>query len=312
VNADVAIPISRVGLGGYELGPEADEKPDLARAVRVLEAALDAGLTWVDTAEAYHDSRNEQLIGDAFRRLGDGLLVATKVAPAPDGSGFRRDEIRDACRRSLARLGRERIDIYFLHRPDREGVPLEESWAALAELVEEGLVGAVGLSNYGIEAIEHCHRLRRVDFVQDGLSLVDYLDNRRLFVGCRDLGIPVVVYEPLGSGALTGRSIEDVRASWLGYTEWGFYKRLLEGANGERTAVVIERTQEIASRLGVTVPQIAIAWVLAQTGVSAALAGTRNPAHVADNAAAADLDLADILPELDALIPLGPLFGPSA
>jgi aryl-alcohol dehydrogenase-like predicted oxidoreductase len=312
VNAHVAIPISRVGLGGYELGPEAGEKLDLARAVRVLEAALDAGLTWVDTSEAYHDCKNEQLIGDAFRRLGDGLLVATKVAPAPDGSGFRRDEIRDACRRSLARLGRERIDIYFLHRPDRDGVPLEESWAALAELVEEGLVGAVGLSNYGIEAIEHCHRLRRVDFVQDGLSLVDYLDNRRLFVRCRDLGIPVVVYEPLGSGALTGRSIEDVRASWLGYTEWGFYKRLLEGANGERTAVVIERTQEIASRLGVTVPQIAIAWVLAQTGVSAALAGTRNPAHVAGNAAAADLDLADILPELDALIPLGPLFGPSA
>jgi aryl-alcohol dehydrogenase-like predicted oxidoreductase len=312
VNADVAIPISRVGLGGYELGPEAGEEPDLARAVRVLEAALDAGLTWVDTAEAYHDSRNEQLIGDAFRRLGDGLLVATKVAPAPDGSGFRRDEIRDACRRSLARLGRERIDIYFLHRPDRDGVPLEESWAALAELVEEGLVGGVGLSNYGIEAIEHCHRLCRVDFVQDGLSLVDYLDNRRLFVRCGDLGIPVVVYEPLGSGALTGRSIEAVRASWLGYTEWGFYKRLLEGANGERTAVVIERTQEIASRLGVTVPQIAIAWVLAQTGVSAALAGTRNPAHVPDNAAAADLDLADILPELDALIPLGPLFGPSA
>jgi aryl-alcohol dehydrogenase-like predicted oxidoreductase len=312
VNADVAIPISRVGLGGYELGPAAGEKPDLARAVRVLEAALDVGLTWVDTAEEYHDSRNEQLIGDAFRRLGDGLLVATKVAPAPEGSGFRRDEIRDACRRSLARLGRERIDIYFLHRPDRDGVPLEESWAALAELVEEGLVGAVGLSNYGIEAIERCHRLRRVDFVQDGLSLIDYLDNRRLFVGSRDLGIPVVVYEPLGSGALTGRSIEDVRASWLGYTEWGFYKRLLEGANGERTAVVIERTQEIANRLGVTVPQIAIAWVLAQTGVSAALAGTRNPAHVAVNAAAADLDLAGILPELDALIPLGPLFGPSA
>src|SRR5207247_1832454 len=112
-------------------------------------------------------------------------------------------------------------------------------------LADEGLVRAIGLSNHPIEDVERCHNTRAVDAIQDGLSLVDYLHHRALFGRARELGIVGVVFEPLGSGSLTGRSIETVRESWAGYEDWPFYQRLLAGENGDRTAVVIERVREI-------------------------------------------------------------------
>src|SRR5205823_14745770 len=123
------------------------------------------------------------------------------------------------CRASLDRLGRDAIDLYFLHNPDDTGVPLEETWGGLTELVDDGLVRAVGLSNYRLDDVERCHAQRRVDVVQDGLSLVDHLDNREATRRCGELGIGVVVYEPLGSGTVTGRSIDEVRNAWSDWSE---------------------------------------------------------------------------------------------
>jgi aryl-alcohol dehydrogenase-like predicted oxidoreductase len=245
------VSVSEIGLGGFELGPEDGEQPDLERAKQVISTALDAGVNWIDTSERYHDLRNEALIGEAL--AGTVMLVASKVAPNPRGSGFRPAEIRAGCLASMKRLRRDRIDIYFLHWPDETGVPLEETWGAMSDLVDEGLVRAIGLSNYPLEDVERCHRQRPVDAIQDGLSLVDYLHNRTLFAACAELGIAGVVFEPLGSGALTGRSINAVRESWAGYTDWPFYQRLLEGTNGDRTAEVIEGVRShrrAARRLG--------------------------------------------------------------
>jgi aryl-alcohol dehydrogenase-like predicted oxidoreductase len=293
------VAVSYIGLGGFELGPEEGEPPDLPRAERVIAAARDAGINWIDTAERYHDTLNEALIGAA---LGDAeILVASKVAPKPNGSGFRPDEVRAACIESLRRLGREHIDLYFLHWPDATGVPLDETWGAMAELADEGHVRAIGLSNHSIEDVERCHNARAVDVIQDGLSLVDYLHHRELFARARELGIAGVVFEPLGSGALSGRSIDAVRQAWAGYEDWPFYQRLLAGENGDRTADTIERVREIGDRLGASVAQVAIAWVLAQDGVTAALAGTRSGAHLAENAAAVEVDLSGVLDELSAL-----------
>lgn len=291
------VAITRIGLGGFELGPEEGERPDPERARKVVEAALAAGVNWLDTAERYHETENESLIGGVF--AADEMLVSTKAAPGPRGTGFRAAEVRAACVASLERLRREVIDVYFLHFPDETGVPLEETWGAMAELVDDGLVRAIGLSNYPLADVERCHRQRRVDAIQDGLSLVDHLDNRALFAGCGELEITGVVYEPLGSGALSGRSIEAVREEWD--PEWPFYQRLLAGENGERTQAFVDTVREIGERIGASVPQIAIAWTLAQPGVSTALVGTRSGSHLAENVRAAEIDLGSVLAELDDL-----------
>lgn len=304
-----ALRISVVGLGGVGLcgGDASRGEPTLAEAVAAVEAALESGINWLDTAEVYYEGRNETFIGEVLREVGDELLVATKLSPSPDGTGFRREKVRAGCRASLDRLGRDRIDIYFLHYPDETGVPLEETWDALAELVGEGLVRTIGLSNYRFEDVEHCHAQRPVDVVQDGLSLVDHLDNRAPISRCGELGIGAVVYEPLGSGTLSGRSIDEVREAWADWSEFGFYKRLLAGTNGEKSAALIDAIRPIAKRHGVSIPQLAIAWVLHQEGVTAAIAGSRNPEHVRQNARAGELDLpASVLDELERIIAIGP------
>jgi aryl-alcohol dehydrogenase-like predicted oxidoreductase len=275
-------------------------KPERARTARQKSDPSDA-------AEVYYEGRNERFVGEVLHEVGEDLIVSTKLAPRPDGRGFERRELRAACRQSLSRLGRERIDVCFLHYPDESGVPLEETWSALGELADEGTVRAIGLSNYGIDDVERCHAIRAVDVIQDGLSLVDHLENRAMFERCRDLGIAVVVYEPLGSGTLSGRPIDRVREDWAEWSHFPFYERLLAGRNGEKSAALVAALRPIADRLGTTIPQLAIAWVLAQPGVTSAIAGSRNPEHVRHNAKAAGLQLApDALAELEKAISHGP------
>ena len=302
-----------MGLGGFELGPEDGQSPDEDVAVRVIDTALDAGINWIDTSENYNATKNESLVGAALDRCSGHMMVSTKAAPKPlitgGGSGFRRDQIHAACRASLSRLGRDVIDVYFLHWPDDTGIPLDESWGAMGELVDDGLVRAIGLSNYELADVEHCDKQRSVDVVQDGLSLIDYLDARDGFARCRDLGIGVVAYEPIASGILAGKSQAEVLALWTGpWVDSAFYKRLLAPGRVERSFAVADGLRPIAARLGATVAQVAIAWVLHQRGVSAAIAGSRDGRHVQENARAADLDLSDAIDDLEQLIPLGPTF----
>lgn len=305
--------VSRVGLGGYELGPDEGEQPDVERAKNVIEVAIDVGINWIDTSENYHATANESLIGAALDHFSDDFLIATKVAPEAGitggASGFQHDQIHSAITDSLRRLRRDHVDIFFLHWPDRGGVPLEETWGAMAEVADAGLARAIGLSNYGLTDVQRCHAQRRVDVVQDGLSLIDHLDQRQQMASCGEMGIGVVAYEPLASGILSDKTLDEVRAVWTGpWLESGFYRRLLGPGNGERSAAVSSAMRPIAARLGVTVAQLAIAWVLHQSGVTAALAGSRDGRHVNANARSADVDIASVADTLDALIPLGPSF----
>jgi myo-inositol catabolism protein IolS len=306
------VSVSAVGLGGFELGHEEGEAPDVDRAVRVIETAIEAGTDWIDTSENYHDTRNESLIGAALARVRGEIMVSSKASPEPaitgGGSGFRRHEIHAACRGSLERLGRDHIDLYFLHFPDELGVPLEETWGAMAELADQGLVRAIGLSNYELADIERCHAQRPVDVVQDGLSLLD-VDLRSAIGRCGELGIGAVIYEPLASGILGDKTIEQIRVQWGDvWVGTYFYERLLAPGKGEQSMLVTDGMRPIAERLGLTVAQLAIAWVVHQPGVSAAIAGSKSGGHVAENAAAAAVDLGDALAELEELIPLSPTF----
>ena len=311
VAADVEL--SRIGLGGIELGPDDDERTDMTRAVGVIESAIECGVNWLDTSENYIATRNEALIGAALARIHGEFLVASKVAPRPGatggGSGFRREQVLHACRQSLRRLGREHLDLYFLHWPDDTGIPLEETWGAMTELADAGLVRAIGLSNYQFIDVERCHRQRRVDAVQVGLSLIDYLDDREYIAKCGELGIAVTIYEPIAAGILSAKTMDEILTLWSPWAESGFYKRLLAPGKVERSFAVTDGLRPIAARLEVTVTQLALAWVLHQPGVTAALAGSANATHMGENAQAAHLALgSETLVEIEQLIPLGPAF----
>jgi len=299
--------VSRIGLGGYELGGLAADVP-AARAA--IEAALASGTNWVDTAEGYHDTANETVIGEAIRDLPERPLISSKADP--EAGAFRRQQLHAACRASLRRLGVDHLDVYFLHWPDEPGgVPLAETWGAMGELVDDGLVRAIGLSNFTVDEIAACHATRPVDVVQDGLSLIDHLGNREAFAWCAENGIAVMVYEPLASGLLSGRpvTIQELRRTWADLEEWTFYDRLCAPGKLERSADVASGVGRVAARLELPPAQVAVAWVLSRREVTAAICGSRNPAHVTQNSAVAEVRLdAEAIAELDALVPLGPAF----
>jgi aryl-alcohol dehydrogenase-like predicted oxidoreductase len=178
----------------------------------------------------------------------------------------------------------------------------------MTELVDTGLVRAIGMSNYDIADIELCNTVRPVDVVQEGMSLVDHLDNRSLARRCGELGVGVTIYEPLASGVLGGKTVDEVRAVWSKWAEMEFYQRLLVPGRAERSWAVVDGLRVIGDKTGTTVAQLAIAWVLHQQGVDAAIAGSRSGGHVQENAAAAELDLSAELDEIEQLIALGPAF----
>ena len=301
--------ISVVGLGGYEL----EDDPGWAGARDIIEAALGAGTNWIDSSEAYFDGMNERTISAALRDVGEEVLLSTKVAPAPDGTGFEPDRIRDACARSLSRLGVDRLDMYLLHFPGDDSVRLEDTWTAMRGLVENGVVRLAGLSNFDRNQVERCLAVGPVDVIQEGLSAIDHLDHRELFRWCEERGIGVATYEPLANGMLAGaiRAPEDLaRVVGEDYMEWPFWQRLFSPGRFERSQTVVDGMRAVAGNIGCTVAQLALAWNLRQPGVTATLAGSRNPVHVRENAEAASIELTDAqVAELDALIPLGPTFG---
>jgi len=177
--------MSVVGFGAWEAGKGAEwgEAPPDEQIIGAIRTVLETGINWIDTAEVYGDGTSEDLVGRAVAGRRDEVLIATKVAPATAGTGFRPDQVPEACRKSLKRLGTDRIDLYQLHWPDDTGVPIEETWGAMAQLVQEGLVGAVGVSNFDRELIERCQAIRHVDSLQQEFSMLA-LGHRELIRWC--------------------------------------------------------------------------------------------------------------------------------
>jgi len=299
---------SIVGLGGYEF----EDDPDWPGARDVLLAAAEAGIDGVDTAETYFDGGSERTIGAALRDTGVSMRISSKVGPARGGTGVRPEQVRRACEASLERLGVDHLDQYLLHWPEEIDVPFEETWAAMRRLVDDALVRLVGLSNFGRADIERCLAVGPVDLLQEGLSPIDHLETRDLLGWCGEGAIGVVTYEPLANGMLAGaiHAPEDfVRVVGEDYAVWPFWKRLFSPGRFERSQAVADGMRAVAEELGCTLPQVALAWNLHQPGVTATLAGSRNPVHVRENAEAASIHLQpEQLTALDALIPLGPSF----
>lgn len=300
--------ISAVGFGTWEAGGGVwGENASDEQVIRAIRAGLDAGITWIDTAEVYGGGRSEELVGRAVE--GRDAFVATKVAPRPSGTGFRPEEVRRACEASLDRLGRDAIDLYQLHWPDETGVPLEETWAAMAGLVRDGLVRHVGLSNYGRDQIEVCAPIRPVDSLQPHFSMLHF-GNRDLIRWCGEQGIAVVVYGPLAYGLLTGAITEDTEFDeddWRSGGNMSYYRQMFAPGKIERSLAVVERLRPIAERLEISPARLSLAWTIHQPGVTSAIAGTRNPDHARSNAAAGDVELPDdVLDDIEEILPLGP------
>src|SRR5438034_3461581 len=195
--------LSVVGFGAWEAGgADWGANESEASVIEAVRAGLDAGMSWVDTAEVYGDGVSETLVGRAVDGRHGDVLVATKVAPAPEGTGFRPEEVRAACEGSLRRLGIDVIDLYQLHWPDGR-VAVEDTWGAMTGLLEAGMVRAIGVSNFDRQLIERCLAIRHVDSLQQEFSLV-HPDDRDLLRWCGEAGVGVLSYSPLGAGLLTG------------------------------------------------------------------------------------------------------------
>jgi aryl-alcohol dehydrogenase-like predicted oxidoreductase len=293
--------ISVIGYGAWEAGGDAwGPNESEAVVVEAIQAGLDAGIDWIDTAEVYGDGVSERLVGKAIQGRRDDVVVATKVAPQPEGSGSRSDNVRKACEGSLERLDTDRIDVYQLHWPDEEGTPLEETWGAMAALQDEGKVGSIGVSNFDRDQIERCLAIRHVDSLQPEFSMLNR-QNAELIRWCGEQGVGVVSYGPLAFGLLTGAITAETRfppGDWRG-------QKQSEGpfADLAGSLELVDRLRPVAEGLGCSLSQLALAWNVHQPGVTAAIAGSRNPAHVRTNAAAGDIVLDETtLAELAAIL----------
>jgi aryl-alcohol dehydrogenase-like predicted oxidoreductase len=288
--------VGAIGLGCMPMNwAYAGAGEDEDASIRVIHRALELGMNLLDTADVYGPFTNEDLVGRAIVGRRDRVVIATKagLVVGPNGgyplrNDARPDHIRTAIAGSLRRLGTDAIDLYYLHRVDPE-VPLEESWGTMTELVGDGKVRGLGMSEVGVPELERAHAIHPVSAVQSELSLwfTDRLTD--VVPWCAAHGAAFVPYAPLGRGFLTGR-IAEARTD-----PRDFRSRLPRFAEGtiDANRAIVDRVRTVADRHDATPGQIALAWTLSQGEHVIPIPGTRRLAHLEENAAAATLGLTD-------------------
>ncbi|MEV5496925.1 aldo/keto reductase [Nonomuraea fuscirosea] len=302
--------VPAIGFGAMVLSPGVYGEIDDTRAEAALKAALDAGGTHVDTSDAYgSDGHNERLVGRAIKGRRDEVVVATKFGLAiPEGEpsrsypvGYAFGElrvnaeprlVRGYAERSLRNLDTDVIDLYYAHYPD-PGVPIEETAGAMAELVRDGLVRYLGLSNVSAAQLRAAHAVHPVTAVQNEWSMWRPVD-ADLLATARELGVGIVAWSPLGNGFLTG-TVQALGEGDFRHNAPRFSAENLAG-NNDRYAPI----RSLATHLGLTPAQLALAWLLHQDEHVVTIPGSRTPAHIEENLAAADLTLhPDTLARID-------------
>ncbi len=285
--------ITTVGFGAWAVGggdwafgwgPQDDEQ-----SVAAIRHAISRGINWIDTAAVYGLGHSEEVV----RRALDGIpaeerpFVFTKCGQVWDQDDhmasprqvLRPESIRKECEASLRRLGVERIDLYQFHWPDETGTPVEDSWAEMQRLVEQGKVRAAGVSNFDVSLLQRCEALRHVDSLQPPFSLIRRGAAEREIPWCAERRTGVIGYSPMQSGLLTDR-FSEARVASLPEKDWRRRSSDFRQPNLGRNLALRDGLRPIAERLGTGVAGVAIAWTLAWTGVSGAIVGARTPEQV--------------------------------
>ena len=297
-----AAPLGLGCMGMSEFYGSADE----SEAVRTIHRALELGVTMLDTADMYGPFTNEKLVGRAIREWGgERPLIATKFGnvrgPKGEFLGIRGDAayVREACEASLERIGVETIDLYYQHRVDPE-TPIEETVGAMAELVQEGKVRYLGLSEAGAPTIRRAAEVHPISALQTEYSLWERAVEEEILPVTRELGVGFVAYSPLGRGFLTGkiRSVEDLEESDARRVRFPRFTR----ENLEANLALVEQVEAVGQRHGATPGQVALAWVLSRGEDVVAIPGTKRVERVEENLGALEVELTgDDLAELDGL-----------
>lgn len=296
--------LSTVGFGAWAVGgagwafgwgPQDD-----AESIAGIHRAIELGVNWVDTAAVYGLGHSEEVVSRALAGIpaGGRPYVFTKCGMVWDQRDpeaaprqvLRPESIRAECAASLRRLGLERIDLYQFHWPDQTGTPVEESWGAMTRLVEEGKVGAIGVSNFEVTLLERCEAIRHVDSLQPPLSLIRRQAAESEIPWCVAHRTGVIGYSPLQSGLLTDH-FSPSRAASLPEDDWRRRSPEFKPPRLGRNLTLRDALRPIAQRHDTTVSAVAIAWTLAWPGVTGAIVGARSPGQVDGWIGAATLEL---------------------
>ncbi|MEK9683605.1 MAG: aldo/keto reductase [Rhodospirillaceae bacterium] len=280
--------VSAIGLGGMAMTPIYGPV-DLDEAAVAVNAALDAGMNFIDTSDAYGGGKNEEFLGGAIKNRRQDVFLASKFGNMGGSADGRPEWVKEACELSLKRLGVDVIDLYFQHRVDKD-VPIEETVGAMADLVKEGKVRWLGLSEAGEDTIRRANATHPICALQTEYSLWTRFVEESILPTCRELNIGFVAYSPLGRGMLTG-TLDG--ASSLSENDRRHDHPRFQAGNIDENVELVQPLKEIAAEKRVSTAQLCLAWLLGQGEDVFPIPGTKREQHILENCGSVDIQLTE-------------------